>query len=91
MSRRTREIGIRMALGAAPRRIRRPVIREILQILGIGLALGIPAALALSRLTESRLFGVKPFDACKALFSSSSLRYTDIGAAATLTPLVYKC
>lgn len=62
VTRRTREIGIRMALGAAPRRIRAMVLREILWILGIGLAAGVPAALLLSRLTQSQLFGVKAYD-----------------------------
>jgi putative ABC transport system permease protein len=63
VTRRTREIGIRMALGAPPARIRRMVLREMLWILGIGLVVGVPAALALSRLTESQLYGVKAFDA----------------------------
>ena len=62
VTRRTREIGIRLALGAKPASIRGMVMREMLWILGIGLALGIPAALALGRLAESQLFGVKAFD-----------------------------
>ena len=40
VTRRTREIGIRMAIGASPGRIRGMVLREMLWILGIGLALG---------------------------------------------------
>jgi len=73
VARRTREIGIRLALGASPETIRGMVIREMLWILGIGLACGIPAALALARLSESQLYGVKAFDglvlgaACVAL------------------------
>jgi putative ABC transport system permease protein len=62
VTRRTREIGIRMALGAGAGRIRAMVMRELLLILGIGLAAGIPTALALARLTESQLFGVKAYD-----------------------------
>lgn len=60
--RRTREIGIRIALGAASGGIRWMVLRELLFILGVGLAAGVPAALALARLTESQLYGVKSFD-----------------------------
>src|SRR5262249_10783724 len=56
VARRTREIGIRMALGAAPRRIRTMVMRELVWILGFGFGVGIPAALASTRLIESKLF-----------------------------------
>jgi putative ABC transport system permease protein len=62
VARRTREIGIRMALGAQPGRIRAMVLREMLLILSLGLLVGVPAALALSRYTESQLFGVKAGD-----------------------------
>ncbi len=62
VTRRTREIGIRMALGAAPVRIRGMVAREIAWILGLGLVVGVPAALALSRFVESELYGVKAGD-----------------------------
>jgi predicted permease len=60
--RRTREIGIRMALGAVPGRILSMVMREMAWILGIGLAVGVPAALLLSRFAESQLYGVKAYD-----------------------------
>ncbi len=59
VTRRTREIGIRLALGANPAAIRAMVMREMLWILGIGLASGVPAALALGRLTQSQLYGVR--------------------------------
>jgi len=62
VARRSREIGIRIALGAAAARIRAMVLREVLLILSIGLLVGVPAAIGLSRLTESQLFGVKSFD-----------------------------
>ncbi len=62
VARRTREIGIRMALGAAPAKIRSMVMRELIWILGFGLGVGVPAALAATRLVESRLFGVKGRD-----------------------------
>lgn len=63
VARRTREIGIRMALGAGETMIRRMVLSEVLLMLGIGALIGAPAALGLSRYAESQLFGVKPFDA----------------------------
>lgn len=62
VTRRTREIGIRMALGAGPGRIRGMVMREMTGILALGLAVGVPAALVLSKYTESQLFGVKARD-----------------------------
>lgn len=81
VARRTREIGIRMALGAAPGRIRRLIFRELLWILGIGLGLGIPTALAGARLTASQLFGVKPFDAAVVAAAATLLAITAVVAA----------
>ena len=81
VTRRTREIGIRLALGAKPASIRGMVIREMLWILGIGLAIGIPAALALARLTESQLYGVKAFDWLVLTGASFVLGVTAIAAA----------
>jgi ABC-type antimicrobial peptide transport system permease subunit len=63
VTRRTREIGIRLALGAGAGRIRYMIMRELLVILVAGLLTGVPAAMALARLTESQLFGVKSRDA----------------------------
>jgi putative ABC transport system permease protein len=63
VTRRTREIGIRIAMGASTVSIRGMVMRELLVILAIGLVLGIPSAVALARLAQSQLFGVKSFDA----------------------------
>lgn len=62
VARRTREIGIRMALGAGTGRIQNLVFREVGLILGIGMAVGLPAAIGLARFAESELFGVKSFD-----------------------------
>jgi predicted permease len=80
VTRRTREIGIRMALGAAPPRIRGMVMREILTILAIGLVTGVPAALALSRFTESQLFGVNSHDASVAVGAVVALTASAIAA-----------
>jgi ABC-type antimicrobial peptide transport system permease subunit len=63
VTRRTREIGIRIALGAATARIRGMVMREMLLVPGVGIVVGVPASLGLARFVASLLFGVKPFDA----------------------------
>jgi ABC-type antimicrobial peptide transport system permease subunit len=62
VTRRTREIGIRMALGAERRKVRWLVMRESLILVGIGLALGLPVALAAERLVSKMLFGLQPTD-----------------------------
>lgn len=59
---RVREIGIRMAIGAAPAEIGRLVLRQSLGPLGIGMALGLAGTFALSRLMESLLFQVHARD-----------------------------
>ena len=60
--RRTREIGIRLAIGAQRRSVIWLVLRETLVLIAVGVALGIPAVLALSRYIESQLYGVSPGD-----------------------------
>ena len=63
VTRRTREIGIRIALGAAPGKIRAMVLRELAFILTAGLALGVGGAFALVKYIKSQLYGVKAYDA----------------------------
>jgi len=58
MSRRINEIGVRMALGASRRDVIGMVLRETLTIVGVGIAIGIPAAFAATRLIGSMLEGV---------------------------------
>jgi predicted permease len=60
--RRTREIGIRMALGAMPIDVIAMVMREVFILIGIGLAAGFSLALALANLVRSQLFGLNPRD-----------------------------
>ena len=62
VARRTNEIGIRMALGADRQNVLRMVLRGALLQVGVGLAIGIPAALAASRLIANQLYGVKAYD-----------------------------
>ena len=63
VSRRTGEIGIRMALGAERGQISLMVLRETLILVVCGLVIGIPAALGASHLVRSQLYGLKPYDA----------------------------
>jgi len=81
VARRTREIGIRMALGAAPARIRSMVMQELVWILGLGLGVGIPTALASTRLIENRLFGVHAKDATVVAGAALLLGLTAAAAA----------
>jgi predicted permease len=62
VAQRTRELGIRIALGGPPAAVRRVVVRESLLIALTGLALGVVASLALSRLLRGLLFGVPATD-----------------------------
>jgi predicted permease len=63
VARRTREIGIRMALGAIRGDVVWMVMREVLLLAGIGVLVGVPAALAVTRLISSQLYGISPTDA----------------------------
>ena len=62
VAQRTREIGIRMALGAEQEKVVWMVMRDVLRLIGIGVLAGIPAALALTRVVESQLFGLTGHD-----------------------------
>jgi predicted permease len=61
-ARRTREIGIRMALGARATDVIRLVLRETLLLVGAGMVIGLGAAFAVTRLVASLLFGLNPTD-----------------------------
>jgi predicted permease len=62
VARRTREIGIRIALGAERRNLVWTVMREVLLLAGVGMAVGLPSAWGLARLAQSLLFDVQPAD-----------------------------
>ena len=59
---RTQEIGIRMAMGAAPRDILKMILRQGLGVLGVGLVLGLIIALAGTRVMSSLFVGIRPTD-----------------------------
>jgi ABC-type antimicrobial peptide transport system permease subunit len=62
VSRRTREIGIRIALGAERGTVIGMVLREVALLTLVGIGLGVPTAVGLSRLVRSQLFGISPAD-----------------------------
>jgi putative ABC transport system permease protein len=62
VARRTREIGIRMALGAGQGSVVWMVLRETLTLAGIGVAIGLAGSYGVTRLIQAQLFGIKPTD-----------------------------
>jgi predicted permease len=61
VTQRTREIGVRMALGAEPTRVGRMVLKDVAELTGVGILVGIPLAYGLGKLIDSLLFGVQAF------------------------------
>jgi len=62
VAQRTREVGIRIALGAARGHVIWLVMREVLLLVAIGVVAGVAASLALTRVVQSQLFGLTPHD-----------------------------
>jgi len=73
VARRTREIGIRMALGATQQNVAWMILREILGMLAVGLCVGLIAAYGIGRVVESLLFGVKAGDPIVFIISAGLL------------------
>jgi len=63
VAQRTREVGVRLALGAQPRQVVGMVVRQGMRVAAAGLAIGLLAALAAGRLIAGLLYGVSPHDA----------------------------
>jgi predicted permease len=84
VKRRTSEIGIRMALGARGHEVVWLVLRETIAHVAAGVALGVAAVLALSRLIASLLYGIRPSDPGNLLLAVFALLF--VGAAAAYMP-----
>jgi ABC-type antimicrobial peptide transport system permease subunit len=81
---RTRELGIRIALGAMPARVRRMVVIQGLKVVAIGVGVGIVGVLFGARTLENLLYGVGALDAMTLLLTS--LLMLLIGVAASWIP-----
>ena len=84
VTRRSREIGIRMALGAFQSRVIWIVMREALILIGAGLGIGLPAAYALVRVVRAQLYGIEPGDPASILIAT--LMLTAVTALAAFVP-----
>jgi predicted permease len=83
VAQRSKEIGLRMALGAQSLSVLRLVLGEVLTLFGAGLAIGLPAAYLASRYVSSQLFGVTPGDAWMFVAAAGTL-----GIVAVISGLV---
>jgi len=84
VSRRTREIGVRMALGADRGSVIRMVLRQSVALTAVGLGLGLAVALVVSRYLERLLFGLTPFDAMT--FAGVSVAFLLVSLVASWLP-----
>jgi ABC-type antimicrobial peptide transport system permease subunit len=81
---RTREIGVRMALGATASAVRRMVVSQGARVVLVGVVIGVAVAVAATRLLGTLLFGVKPVD--PVVFAAMSVAMIAIGALASYVP-----
>jgi predicted permease len=73
VAQRTREVGIRMAFGAARGKVIWMVMREVLLLVAIGVVAGVSSALALTRVVQSQLFGLTPHDPLTLALATTAL------------------
>jgi predicted permease len=81
VSQRTYEIGIRMALGAEPERVRRMVLREATWVVALGILAGVCGALALGRVIAGLLYGIKAWDPTTLAGSAAMLMVVALAAS----------
>ena len=84
VTRRTSEIGVRMALGARPAVVLRMILLEAGRMAGAGIAIGLIAAVLVSRYVESQLYGMKAAD--PAVFAGGAVLLAVVAVAAALVP-----
>jgi len=84
ISQRTREFGIRVAVGASSGALLRLVLGQAAKLVGIGICLGLVGAMLLARSIASLLYGVTPFDA--ATLASVSLLLAAVALLASYIP-----
>jgi putative ABC transport system permease protein len=84
VTRRTREIGIRVALGARRSAVMALILRQSLVLTAVGIALGAGGAVALTRSLEQMLFGLEPLDA--ATYTAVSVLFAAVAAMAAYVP-----
>jgi len=94
VARRTREIGLRMALGAPQGVVVWMVMRETMLLVAAGLVIGVPAALLVTKYVSTQLYGVKPTDIGAAAAALAILAAVAVGAgfmparrASTIDPI----
>jgi ABC-type antimicrobial peptide transport system permease subunit len=80
VTRRAREIGIRMALGAIGGNVLWLIMREVVILVGIGVAIGLPASFALTRLVQTQLYGVQPHDVVTIAAATAALTVVALAA-----------
>jgi putative ABC transport system permease protein len=83
VNQRRREIGVRLALGAAPADVRWLVLKQGLILAAVGSVAGAGLAIVLARSVEARLFGVTPWDLPSLLFAAGMLSAVAIVASWT--------
>jgi ABC-type antimicrobial peptide transport system permease subunit len=84
VAQRTREIGLRVALGARPRQVLALVVGEGMRVTAVGIALGLAGALAAARLLQGLLYGVRATDA--AVYAGVALLTAGVAFVASYLP-----
>ncbi len=82
VTRRTREFGVRIALGASPEQVWLLAVRGQLRTLGLAMVLGVVVALAVGRASGSLLFATSPFDPVAIVGAAGTLAFAALMAAA---------